>query len=99
MAEWGTPSHEHETLDFGSIDNTKAKSRVAITYGDKMSPDTDQGPKNAMTWAQKFMEDSPEDLDKSIRLEQRRSWGYVLWDEERLQSEWGLVGSQEPRRL
>lgn len=37
-------------------------------------------------------------LDALIYLEHKRYWGYALWNEKRLQDEWGLVGSVETPR-
>lgn len=38
-----------------------------------------------------------DELDKLIVFEHRRQWGYVFWDEQRLQTEGGLVNGVEKK--
>jgi hypothetical protein len=76
---------------------TEVKSLIVASYGGLMPPDTDEGPRNASRWAKKFMKNS--NLQRLITLEHRRDWGYALWDERRLQDEWGLFkGVETPRK-
>ncbi|CRG91366.1 hypothetical protein PISL3812_08414 [Talaromyces islandicus] len=101
ILEHSRSSHRHETLGFEWTDSTdlavaEVKSNLVESYGGFIPPDTDKGPKNAWRWAHKFMKHH--DLNKLITLEHRRSWGYALWDEQRLRDEWGLIGSVEQKR-